>query len=404
MVLTAIVIRVAFALTRPTDVASLDALPDQVEYVNLANSLLDGRGLAFYDPGFLSTLYAYRAPGYPLFIAMCGANLLATRVAQAIIDASLVWAVVLLARRLKFSASVGIIAGAATALNPFLIYFSSLILSETLFTAMLVWAMVLMLSPRRWTWALRLLMLALSIHVRPSAVALPVLLAVGATLARVGASSKATGFWRVPAGMTAIALTLLVLFPWAARNRYVLGTWVWTTTNSGITLYDGLNERADGSSNQAFFRSWPELKTMSEVQRSNYLAALAKRFVIEQPTTALKLAGRKVARMWSPVPLSDTYGSRGSVVVIALIYSIPLFALVCVGVWMTPVARSAKVYLLLPALYFTIVHAVTVGSLRYRIPADVPMTVMAASGAVTLISRSRRNDERSINNTLATKT
>jgi hypothetical protein len=38
--------------------------------------------------------------------------------------------------------------------------------------------------------------------------------------------------------------------------------------------------------------------------------------------------------------------------------------------------------LMLPAVYFTLLHALSVGSLRYRIPAEVPMAVIAASALV----------------------
>jgi hypothetical protein len=40
--------------------------------------------------------------------------------------------------------------------------------------------------------------------------------------------------------------------------------------------------------------------------------------------------------------------------------------------------RSAKVFLLIPAIYFTAVHMASVGSLRYRIPVEPPMAVIAA--------------------------
>jgi hypothetical protein len=39
------------------------------------------------------------------------------------------------------------------------------------------------------------------------------------------------------------------------------------------------------------------------------------------------------------------------------------------------------VFLLIPAIYFTAVHMLSVGSLRYRIPAEPPMAVIAASVA-----------------------
>jgi hypothetical protein len=41
-----------------------------------------------------------------------------------------------------------------------------------------------------------------------------------------------------------------------------------------------------------------------------------------------------------------------------------------------------KIFLMLPAIYLTVVHAMSVGSLRYRMPAEAPMAVLAAAGVL----------------------
>ena len=416
-------VRLALAFHQPADEASLAGLPDQLEYLHTAQNFLDGRGFCFYDTGFADTVYAYRMPGYPLLIAACGANVRIVQIVQALIDVSAALAAYWLVRRLnsrvpRFGTPgraddaehglayqtvapgyTGLVALVFVAFNPFLISFSTLLLSETLFTAMLIWSMFWLTSPRRWVVALGLVTIVLSIYIRPGAIALPVLLTIGAALVRPNLPAR-RGFWRVPAGAAAILLIFLLLLPWAIRNREQLGEWVWMTTNDGITLYDGFNPAADGSSNQAGFRSWPELKTMSEVSRSRYLASLAKQYAIEHPAAAIRLAGQKIARLWSPVPLSDEYGGRRMVVIVAAIFSIPLFLLAAAGVWFGRIGRSEKLFLLLPAVYFTIVHAATVGSLRYRVPVDVPMSVLAAVGAAGVMARrsQRSNSAWSVDN------
>ena len=44
-----------------------------------------------------------------------------------------------------------------------------------------------------------------------------------------------------------------------------------------------------------------------------------------------------------------------------------------------PLPRGAKGFLLVPAIYITVIHAMSVGSLRYRLPAEPMMAVIAAS-------------------------
>src|SRR5207247_7605124 len=83
------------------------------------------------------------------------------------------------------AAGPSLFAAALVAFNPFLIYFTGLLLTETLFTAMLAWSMVLLLGPgASWNqtvlWLAGGLLLSLSVLVRQSAIGLPVVLGVAA--------------------------------------------------------------------------------------------------------------------------------------------------------------------------------------------------------------------------------
>ena len=123
---------------------------------------------------------------------------------------------------------------------------------------------------------------------------------------------------------------------------------------------------------------------MGELERSDYLAAGARQFVRENPGRVAELTVRKVARTWSPVPLSDEFGTPLHQAA-ALAFALPFDVLVVVGLVAGRLPRRVKVFLLLPALYFTAVHALSVGSLRYRVPAEPPLAVLAAAGAARVI-------------------
>lgn len=389
VLLVALGLRLAWGLAQPRDETSLERLPDQREYLELGRNLLHGRGLRFTDPRFADEVVAYRTPGYPLLVAACGGRVRAVRVAQAVIDTTTVLAIYLLARR-WLGRGPSLLAAAAVALNPLLIYFTGLLLSETLFTAMLAWGMVLLVrppaagqQPRGWgatlLWLAGGLMLAASVLVRQSAIGLPLLLSIAAALVNRRSGVPYHRRWPLPVGATALLLTFVVLLPWAWRNERLLGAWVWTSTNGGITLYDGLNPDATGASDQSFVQSMPGLRSMDEVGRSEYLSDSARQFAREHPRRVIELALVKAARTWSPVPLSADYGGwryRAA----GLLYTLPLFVLALAGlVKPTPLPRAAKVMLSIPAIYFTAVHMLTVGSLRYRLPVEPPMAVVAAS-------------------------
>jgi hypothetical protein len=165
--------------------------------------------------------------------------------------------------------------------------------------------------------------------------------------------------------------------------------WVWTTTNSGVTTYDGFHEGATGASDQKAFleRLRPQIWRMDEVERDAFLAREAHQWIREHPGRSVSLMANKIGRTWSPVPLSTEYGGSRLYFWVGLLYTVPLDVLILLGLWKGDLARPAKVFLLIPAIYFTVIHAASVGSLRYRVPAEPPMCVIVGSGALALHSR-----------------
>jgi 4-amino-4-deoxy-L-arabinose transferase-like glycosyltransferase len=363
-----------------------ERLGDQFEYLQVGRNLLKAHELKLHDARFDQDVYAYRMPGYPALIAACGGNVRGIRLAQAILDTGTVLAIYLLARR-YLTAWPSLAAAALVAINPFLVYFTALVLSETLFIGMLAWALYLLTDRRlavRWS---GLLLLSLAALVRPSALGLVPLLAIGAAW---------TGAWRAILRDVVVACVLLtvVLFPWAYRNAHhpQVRSWVWATTNGGITAYDGFHDGATGASDQKAFMEElrPLLSRMDEVERDAYLSQRAHEWMTSHPAQSLYLGLRKIGRTWSPIPLSNEYGGNRLYVAVGLLYTIPFDLLILLGLWKSGIARSAKVFLLLPAIYFTTIHALSVGSLRYRIPVEPPMAVIAGSALIPPI-RTRRH-------------
>ena len=388
LLLIALGLRVGFSLSREASDAAIASLPDQREYLDLGRSLLAGNGLAMVDARFADVVRAFRMPGYPSFVAACAGRVTAIRLAQAVVDTSTVLAVFWLGRR-WLSAGASLFAAAIVAFDPIHIYFSSLILSETLFASMLAWGTACVVHGRspislaarnaRMIWWGGIVLLIASIYVRPSALAFPVLIAAVAAFAEARLETFVPARRRWPVITIVAALTFAALLPWAARNRLVVDRWLFTTTNDGFTLYDGFNRSADGSSDQANLASLPLLANLNETQRSDYLKTLALRDAKSNPVRIVKLAPTKIARTWSPWPLSAQFGSRTLYVLIAACHAIPLFALAIVGFARASLPRSAKALLLAPAIFITLMQAVTVGSLRYRMPADASIAILAAA-------------------------
>lgn len=388
ILVAALCLRLGWGLTRGSTDEDLNTLGDQIQYVRCARNLISGRGFV------MGELHAYRTPGYPVIIAALGSSPRAVRVAQAFIDTATVLAAYLLARRLAGDRAA-LMTAAIVAANPLLISFSGLILTETLYTATLAWGMWLLVRGGWGIWLGGVVLLAAGGLIRPSGLGLAVVLAGISPLLNRNLW-PAYGTWsRIVVGAVVGAVVCLaVMFPWAYRNARhpQLGEWIWTTTNEGISLYDGLNPAADGSS--ALEKLPPDLiqrlSRMTEVERDHYLHDLAVSWAMQHPGQTIILAGRKVLRTWSPVPLSSGHG-RPIYIAVALAYFVPVWLLVIGGLCSRSLPRNVKFLLMAPAIYFTLVHAVSVGSMRYRLPADVPMSIMAAvAAAASLPSRSGR--------------
>ena len=384
VLILALVVRLGWALSRSIDEQALESLPDQREYLALGRNLIESRNLSFTDSRFSDVVYAFRTPGYPMMIAMCGGSPRMVRGAQALVDTSTCLAVYLLARR-WLSRDASVFAALVCALHPFLIYFCGLILTETIFTAMLAWGLVLLMTTvTRW-WIGGGVLLALAVLVRPGAIAMPVVLGVLAAVANPK-QAKPYQRWSLPVGTTMLLITLAVLLPWALRNSRVVGQWVWTSTNSGFTAYDGFNPDASGASDQSFVKDMPQLRRMTEAGRSEYLAEKAKSFMRENPQRVLELAVVKIGRTWSPRPLSAEF-SKPLYVAVAYAFAGPVYLLALFGLSYRTLPRMAKLLLLAPAIYLTVSAAMSVGSLRYRVPAEPYIAILAAAGAEMIVRR-----------------
>lgn len=389
LLVLALAVRVGWALSRPTAPETLSNLPDQVEYLSLAQSLTSGKGLQMVDGRFGDIVMAFRMPGYPLFCAALRENLLAIRIAQSILDGMTVLASFWLARR-WLSPLPSYLAAAFVAFDPIGVYFSSLILSESLFAALMTWGIACLAhgrspmarGPGGRLWWVGIALLLASIYIRPSALLYPVLLAAASVLHDHGQAAFKPGR-RVPVLTLVALLTAISLLPWAIRNRAALGKWVFTTTNDGFTLYDSWNRDADGSSDQSGLSRLPLLRSLSETERSDYLKSLAFEQLRAAPFEILAHVPRNLERLWTPWPLSAEFGSKRLYVIGAAAHAIPLFVLAAAGLLVSgAISRGGKWLLLMPVLIVTVSHGLTLGSLRYRMPIHPELAVLAASAVV----------------------
>lgn len=349
--------------------------PDSVQYDRIAENLQKGRGFVLQEDRI-----AARPPLYPLFMILCGRNLLVIRLVQAVIGAVAVLLVFQLCLSLFASEAAGKLAGLAAAIDPFLIFFTGLALTETLYVFVLLAAMkrvaTLAKAPSVGAAAIAGLLLGLAVLIRPALFYFPLFL-----LPIFCASLPSPRLGCAIGAVVALAAGLTVS-PWILRNYLALHAFVPTTTQGGESLWEANNPVADGGP-MMDKPIWPEgSETLPEVERDRFLRKATLQFIAENPGRFVELCGRKFVRFWNIVPNYSEYRSPFYIAVSAL-STLPAFLLFLLGIsWSWKESWREALVCLAPIVYTCGVHLVFVGSVRYRVPVLPYILSFAALAAV----------------------
>mgnify|MGYP002624134656 FL=1 len=390
LLLVAVLIRIAAALVWQARLGEGEsfAFPDSESYWELGRLISQGQKYEFADAR------AFRTPGYPLLLAplfvVFGEEppVLAARIVGSLLGGVVVFAVGVLTWKL-FDERTGLIAALLCALYPGAIAMSILVLSEAIFCPLMVaqlwcWSAAVTAQSRRNSVlfaSLAGIAAGLATLARPSWL-LFTPLAVGLSL--VIGKTRST---HLRVGLAMLMSLVMTMSPWWVRNAVVLHAFVPTTTQVGASLYDGLHPGATGASDmrfvppvrEAYRNEWNEQESSTEfeVALNRHFMQQASEFVQANPVTALRLAAIKFARMWNVWPNEASLRSWPMRVLVAIGY-LPILISALLGAW--KFARDGWGYMLclLPAGYFTLLHMIFVGSIRYRQPPMLLLVVLAA--------------------------
>jgi len=379
---------------------------DAADYDRLARSLAEGRGYT----NARGEATSWRPPLYPAFVAtiyrVAGGSVEAVRLAQVLVDAGTV-ALGYQLGTVLFGTLAGRIAGLLIAVNVSTISASSRLLSETLFTMLLMVAVVLTLE---WWRAVR--------SDRRSA-AVPLGAAVGAVVgagtlcrgvlllyplcligmavlrgwvrpspeARSTSAARTSGWGLLVASGALLLGFALVVMPWTVRNYRVHGALVPVATQLGVTLYTAYNPP-----NGWIFGIDTQDETvaaahrLSEVAASAMLTKAAVSSILSSPRRILRLEVLKVMYFWVPVDweILPVYGAVNPTYLF-----VGLWALVYAGLRLTHKWRPDGVptwAAWLPIAYLFAMAMVVQGTPRYRLPCE-PLLAVFAAAALAAIGR-----------------
>lgn len=341
-------------------------LPDSVEYLAIADHIVEGKGIVLDE-----NARAKRPPVYPIFLApfrgLFGASIKPIQIAQAFLGGISCILVFLIGLR-AFGRWTASWAGLACAVYPMLVFTGPAILIEGLHIALLLLEVWLLMREKPW--------FGLAAGVVGGVGAL---LHPGHALFFVAVLLYRRRRFAIPYAVAMVC----VIGIWTARNASVLGRFVPLTTQSGYALYEAYGPEATGGT-VGHQVAWPAREGRDEVEYDRLLRKKALEGAT--PKRAAVLAIQKQRRFWSVIPNTDEY--RSAAATVAALCFLPVIALFFVGVGKWRLAAPGAGWVLLPVLYYAALHCVFIGSIRYRLAIE-PFLILIACWGLSRIRSTR---------------
>ena len=336
-------------------------------------------GKSLWATGQMNALYFM--PLYPALVAVFGPGW-----PQLLIDIALstvlVWLIYELTDAIFASKRAAILAGAVAAVYPYFIFYSIVGLTETLFMVLLLSAY---LCWYRNAYIAASVFSVLGILTRPVLDPLAPLLLLYFAIAIRGLSIKAAAKYLA----IYVGIYCVLMAPWWLHNYKAYQTFVRLNLGSGVALLSGNSpsNQSGGIDNNLNATMAPFAEIADPVARDKAMQRAALNYIKEDPGRFLIQAAKRFQRFWSPWPQTEEY-SRPLYKLISFCSFIPVLLLALVFVVLygrTYFLRIAP--LLLFIVYLNSLHLVFPASLRYRLPVEPFLIILAAAGAVHLVDR-----------------
>jgi 4-amino-4-deoxy-L-arabinose transferase-like glycosyltransferase len=356
-----------------------DALvfPDEHRFWSVTRSLAEGwsfewEGALAHDMPLTSLLLA-------LFTRATGTGIMGAKILFALLSSCTIFIVGSIALHLSDTKLTAWIAGLASALYPFFVFYSTLILSETPFLLLVSLFFLLLLRGSARALAAAGIVAGFAHLTRPTlSLFLPVIF-VWARL-RHGAAWKHL--------LLAVVLFFMVILPWGVRNIGALGEFHIGTANSGHVLWEGNNPyNTTGGVAGGDLRYLDEMpEDLGEMERDRWQRERAVEFIKSDPVRFVRLAGRKFLRFWNVRPNAPGF-DRGVYRWVAFASFTPVLLLSLASIVVLRERWRDTFIIWLFVCYYTALHMVTIGSLRYRLPLEPLLMALAAACLAGLIGR-----------------
>ncbi|MBI4314490.1 MAG: glycosyltransferase family 39 protein [Chloroflexi bacterium] len=416
IIVMAVAVRLASALTLGDRVVPLPGIFDQLSYQTLATRVLDGYGFTFAVDWWPLTKAgaptAHWSYIYTLFLtavySVFGVHPLVARMLQATVAGALMpWLVWRIGRR-AFGDSAGMVGAAWAAVYGYLVYYSGALMTETFYILGILWMLDCAArvaealnddTATGWHWLELGVAIGLTALLRQVIlVFVPVLLLWLAWAALGYGKNLTAACLRALVGgvlVTGVATALLIA-PATIYNYSRFGRFVLLNSNAGFAFF-WANHPIYGdhfvplltSDMPGYDQLVPaELRSLDEAALDSALLERGLQFVLDDPGRYLRLSISRLPVYFMFWPSSESGLLSNLVRVASFGVALPLILLGLV-LWLSRPGRGRSLGLLLAlfALTYSAVHLLSWTLIRYRLPVDAVMLIFAGYGLFSLWAR-----------------
>ena len=356
-----LIIRILFLLFFP----ELD-FPDARAYETMGGQIFAGE---------LITNNIYM-PLYPILSYISGGGV-TKNILDIILSVAMVWVIYKLSYELFNSRASSMIAAIISSVYPHFVFYSISGLTETFFTLLLLISFLLFYKEK---YLSAIFILILLVLIKPTLDLLNIFLVIGFTFFVFRRGYLST----IKHCLLYFLLYVFLMSPWWVHQYNKYGEFVRLNLGDGIVLYSGNNSlnqtgggigRHDGQSDMDLSKF---SKIDNPIERNNAMKDAAISYIISNPGRFLELSYIKFVRFWRLWPHTELYQQWYTVSASLFSYGLVLFLAIGFAV------RDSKKYFrkLIPiyalVTYLTLVHMITIGSIRYRFPLE-PFLIIFAS-------------------------
>jgi len=385
ILLVGVILRVGYVLTLP----GVPTDPDEHDYIQSALGIL-------HEGSFAKTVYYHVPPVVPIvyagLFALTGPNIVAIRVFQSLLFVVLGLIVFELGKETSGSLA-GLLAASFAAVYPYFIFFSGQAMTETIATvviaaALLFGARSVRTKRKRDVLAFGVL-LAIATLTRAAVVYFVLAIPMGYLIAWGIRNMR----WLL-ASLVAVVGFLVVYSPWVVVNYRYFGVVLPSPTiGGGVMLYQTALKTTipDDAKRMEFLKRevfpkyyYPKGATYAALLAGDrYLSKQAVQIIKENPGAYARIALENLERFWQLYPHQSKDAAAARWYRLIGLTSFGILVPFFITGLVEKLFQFRRLSLLYGFMvYFTMVHSLLYGKLRYRVPMDTLYLVFAAAGMV----------------------